>query len=451
MSRQTVIQAIEQEIGHKRLIWVGTRGTDAQPLLQIDQFCGVYGLLAPLGVPSWPADHEVYLENISGFRVDLNLYSIDDDRSEYARRLHKSLRNMLMPGTFIAAYRPSAFLAAAYYPRADNCTYLGLFHGSQAAYEHKPWVETELSEFGINIIPWRYFCDDDHTVMLEWIEGNSCVLRANYSDGGAGLTLIRADQDINELVIPRHQDSFFAVAPLIEPSIPLNVSGCVFPDSTVTIRHPSIQLIGIPACTSRSFGYCGNDFSSVKEILDRKEVEELEKMVLRTGKWLYMRGYRGAFGVDVLFSNGTLYLTEINPRFQGSSAIAALSAAEIGMEDIYLDHLSAYLGIAAPPRISLWEQVCAQTNLQGHQGQIISYNTGTPKILSPDCCVPDLDYGEIKGIPAPGITVGSEAMLFKILIDGRITRTGFDIPQEIAADIPRLIGSFYQPVTQETI
>jgi hypothetical protein len=449
MSRQGTIQAIEQEIGHRHLIWVGTRGTDAQPLLCIDQFCGVFCLISPLGVPSWATENEVYLENISRHRVDLNIYAIDDDKSVHLQQLHRNLRDALMPGTLIAAYRPTAFLAAAYYPRINNCSYLGMFHGSQAAYEHKPWVETELAEFGINIIPWRYFCDDDRLVMLEWMEGKSCVLRSNYSDGGAGLTLVRADQKIEDIVIPKHHEIFFAVAPLLEPTIPLNVSGCVFPDGTVTVRHPSIQLIGIPECTNRSFGYCGNDFSSVRDILEKNTIHQLESLVQRTGQWLYIKGYRGAFGVDVLIDNGdTIYLTEINPRFQGSSAVAALSAAESGLEDIYLDHLSAFLDIP-PQTVSLWEQICEQANQQDHKGQIICYNTGNPKQLYPDSCAPDLDYGDIKGIPGQGITVDNEAMLFKILVAEKISQTGFDLPQHIAFDIPQLIAALYQTIEQE--
>src|SRR6185503_13324889 len=156
----------------------------------------------------------------------------DADDSQAVRDLHRRLRNAFTPDTVVMAYRPTAFLAAAYYPRVEHTRYLGVFHGSQAAYEHKPWVETELRARGVATIPWRYFSDDDRAVMIEWMEGRACVLRANYSDGGIGLTLACGDDD--DLAIPHHAGGFLAVAPLLEPNVPLNVSACVFRNGEVT-------------------------------------------------------------------------------------------------------------------------------------------------------------------------------------------------------------------------
>src|SRR6185503_17482436 len=113
MRAQSVLDRIQDAIGHRRLVWFGTRGTDAQPLLRIEQFAGVFGLIAPLAIPSWSADQEAYLEQISGARVDLNAYSIDADDSQAVRDLHRRLRNAFTPDTVVMAYRPTAFLAAA--------------------------------------------------------------------------------------------------------------------------------------------------------------------------------------------------------------------------------------------------------------------------------------------------------------------------------------------------
>jgi hypothetical protein len=447
MSRQTIIHEIENAIGHRRLIWVGTRGTDAQPLLCIDQFAGVFGLISPLSVASWPTSSEAYLENISNQRVDLNIYSIDQDNSSHIKQLHKCLQKALKPGTLITAYRPSAFLAAAYYPRREHATYLGMFHGAQSSYEHKPWVETELAANGIITIPWRYFGDDDRTVMLEWMEGRPCVLRANYSDGGAGLTIARPTKD-NEIHLPNHGEGFLAVAPLLEPNVPLNVSGCVFPDGTITIRHPSLQLIGISSCTNRPFGYCGNDFASVMNVLGKDRILQLEELTRLTGRWLHTKGYLGAFGVDALLYGNQICLTEINPRFQGSSASAARLASEAGMSDIYLDHLSAFLGLSPQDPVSLWEQACEQAVDKNQLSQIVCYNTGAKQKFRKNCCVPDLDYGEIKGTPENDITVFPEAMLFKIFVNSTVTKTGLSIPDWLATDIFKLTRSLYELVPE---
>lgn len=449
MSRKEAIDAIRQTIGNRRLLWVGTRGTDAQPLLQIDQFSGVFGLIAPLGVPSWPDGSEAYLEQLSGERVDLNAYSIDEDDSRHVRELARRLRTAMVPETLVVAYRPTAFLAAAYYPRMEHATYLGMFHGHQAAFEHKPWVESELNACGVATIPWRYFSSNDRSVMLEWMEGRSCVLRANYSDGGIGLTLARAGGDPASC-IPKHTGGFLAVAPMLEPSVPLNASGCVFSDGTVTVRHPSIQLIGIPSCTIRRFGYCGNDFAAVSEILGKDGIDQFEAIGQRTGRWLHNHGYLGAFGIDALLYGGEICLTEINPRFQGSSAAAASLAMDLEMSDIYLDHLSAFLGLRAPDRLSLHDQVLEQARPGHRLSQVVCYNTGLARRMRDGAVIPDLNYCDIKGAPDHGIVVPTNAMLFKLFVHDAVTSTGSEIPEWIAKDIDHLADNLYEPASVTT-
>ena len=116
--------------------------------------------------------------------------------------------------------------------------------------------------------------------------------------------------------VGRPQRRFIAAAPYLVPNIPLNVNACVFSDSLVSLHSPSFQLIGLPGFTSRTFGYCGNDFAQVRE-LEGNVLDQLEHIVLESGKWLAGKGYVGAFGVDALLCKGQVYLTEINPRFQG--------------------------------------------------------------------------------------------------------------------------------------
>lgn len=447
--RRAALNAVTHAIADRRLLWVGTRGTDAQPLLQIEQFGGVFGLIAPLGVPSWPANDEICLERLSGERIDLDSYRIDDDRSRHIRELHQRLKKALTPRTLIAAYRPTAFLAAAYYPRMEHATYLGMFHGLQAAFEHKPWVETELRALGVPTIPWRYFSASDRKVMLERTAEQSCVLRANYSDGGAGLTLSPAGED-RSACLPEHSGGFLAIAPMLEPSVPLNVSGCVFADGTVTVRHPSIQLIGIPSCTTRRFGYCGNDFASVAAVLDRGALGRFETVARRSGTWLHQHGYVGAFGLDALLYGDDVCLTEINPRFQGSSAAASSIASALGHPDIYLDHLSATLGLKAPEQPSLHEQARAQAAHKRRLSQVVCYNTLGPRRRRDGAVVPDLDYGDIKGAAESRVLIRPNAMLFKIFVQDGVTQSGSELPGWLTADIGRLASELHEsPPTAE--
>ena len=51
-----------------------------------------------------------------------------------------------------------------------------------------------------------------------------------------------------------------SVTAFLADAVSVNVGAVVFPGGTVAVHPASIQLIGIEPCTSRRFGYCGNDF-----------------------------------------------------------------------------------------------------------------------------------------------------------------------------------------------
>jgi hypothetical protein len=443
-NRSGWIHEIERLIGRRRLLWFGTRGTDALPLLSLRQFSGVFSLVAPLGLASWNDSQETCLELLSGRRVDLNSYTIDEDSSSEARELHRRLVAALEPGTVLAPYRPCVFLSSAYFPRMEFTTYLGMFIGQQAAYEHKPWVESELARVGLPIIPWRYFLDEDGPVLAEWMEGRAMVLRANYSDGGRGLTMVQANDD-PRLHLPPHTEGFLAAAPFLHPNVPLNVSGCVFPDGTVTVHGPSLQLIGISACTTRPFGYCGNDFAAVGAALDKEALGQLERLVVDTGRWLHTTGYRGAFGLDALYYEGSIWLTEVNPRFQGSSAAAARVANRTGLPDVYLDHLAAFLGATpSQQRPSLAEVADLQTEEGARASQIVCYNIGEPRRLRQDVVVPEPDSGTLHGIPDDDVVVETEGMLFKLLVDQPVTRDGFSLSEDVGRTVRDLNHGLFE-------
>jgi len=373
MDRQRVIEAIERGLGRRKLIWFGTRGEDAQPLLEIKQLTEVFSLIAPLNTLS--VEREVCLERLTGWRHDLDSYDLDADFSESALSLRASLLQSLRDPSVIAAYRPLAFLSSVYYPRRGHVEYLGLFHERQAPFEHKPWVETELLSLGIPTIPWKYFSDEDRQRVEEELSAyGSIVMRNNRSDGGAGFCLVKNREDLysNWKV---HPEGFFAVAPLMYPHIPLNVNCCVFSDGTVSMHGPSLQLIGIDGLTSRSFGYCGNDFAAGR-LIERRIWDDLDRIVRSVAHWLFSKGYVGAFGIDAMVYDGELYLTEVNPRFQGSSAVSALLDAHTGRPDVFLCHTAALLGIKAEFSEKLYDLAQEQPAM----AQILVHNTGkTPK------------------------------------------------------------------------
>lgn len=429
---------IEERIGQRKLIWFGTRGSDALSLTKIEQFAGVFSMIAPLGMASWAFEQEACLEELSGKRLDLNAYRIDEDTSEATAELHRQMMNALLPGSVVAAYRSCHFISAACYSAGERSELLSMFHGMQAAFDYKPWVESSLESQGIRVIPWHYYSDYDWHLVNERSSAGPYVLRSSYTDGGLGLRRLMPGDKMDEAP-PRLLDRLVALAPDLQPNTPLNVGACVFPDGTITVHAPSVQLIGIAECTDLPYGYCGNDFALVNSALSPERLEDLEDMVVQTGRWLHSHGYRGAFGVDALLYRDTLYLAEVNARFQGSSAASAEIAAALSLSDVFLDHLASLLGASCDMcRPTLREQAEMQAT-QCPKSQIVAYSIDTPQKRRPDAPVPDFVGGRVMGAPSSGrITIEPNGMLFKLVLDRSATSSGFEIDADTRDQIVTL-------------
>jgi hypothetical protein len=428
MDRSSLIRSVEKALGSKRLIWFGTRGEDAQPLLALTNFAEVFSLVAPMRALSLA--NEMCLECLRGERLDLDTYSLDEDHSAEAAELRLGLLASLREPAAILPYRPLSFLSSVYYPRKGHVDFLGMFHERQAPFEHKPWVESELQAAGVATVPWKYFADEDRQrVEEELAASGSLVLRKNRSDGGAGLQLVR-DQDELATAWQLHPEGFFAAAPLLQPNVPINVNACVFADGNVTLHGPSLQLIGIQGLTRRTFGYCGNDFAAPR-LLPPAVWDEIEAMVAKAGRWLADKGYLGAFGVDALVSGERVYLTEINPRFQGSSALSSWLDAEMGRPDVFLCHLAAYLGIEAAARPTLRDLIAAQPPVS----QILVHNTAGGATCVTRQREPVEGGCRFQLLPAPGTTIAPEAVVCKAIVSRSVTGDGLTIAGELTREV----------------
>jgi len=441
--RSERLEAIRKRLAGRKIVWFGTRGADAQPLLEIPELTDCFSQVAPLGALKLRT--ELCLEVMRGHRVDLNTYDIDLDSSEEAQQLHRELVRACSSASVLVAYRPARFLTSAYFPRTHFVEYLGMFHESQMAFEHKPWVESMLREEGIRVVPWRYFGKVDLRFLEDAFRSGPLVVRANRSSGGVGLTLVEEPTGLPSR-LDVGQDRFVAVAPFLWPNIPLNVSGCVFPGGDVRLYAPSLQLIGTGACTARRFGYCGNDFASIRDI-DTKILDQFEQLAMQTGKNLWRHGYLGTFGLDALIYKGQVYVTEVNPRFQGSSALAARLCAGLDLPDLYLDHLAAFLGLDPSPLVPLrtlaWEQQA--------KAQVIRYNLhGGPVTRKPAAELPRFDGSQESPqlLPEIGVSVAHEAILFRLVVNRRVTEDGYRIDPSAEQTVRSIAQALFEPTAR---
>lgn len=426
------IAEITAALQGRQLVYFGTRGADAEPLLAIPDFKSVFSLIAPLQASTVD---ETCLETLTQERVELDDYSIDFDPRPVVSEIRQKMLKALDRPSALLTYRPCAFLSSVWFPRSDRVKYLGLFHGHQACFEHKAWVETQLSAIRVPVLSWRFFADEEAEIIKEWAATEPVVLRSNRTDGGIGVRYV-PDSKTLAAEWPSHSDGFLAVTSFLSNSISLNLNACVFADGSVSFHGPSVQLVGIPALTSRRFGYCGNDFAAAG-MLDPSIWDDLEGITMSTARWLRNQGYLGAFGVDALVHDGKVYLTEVNPRFQGSSLISARLDTELGRPNVFIEHIAAFLGLEAADASHLRDLAFSQPS----KAHAVVHNTSNSPVHIRTAETDDLDV-ECRLLPEATIEIPSDGITFNVVFPRMITHDSRMLTPEAASMISTLIRRY---------
>lgn len=443
------IDEIRERLAGRRLIWFGIRGEDGEALLSLPELDASYAVTAPLRSASVPRGSNVTLEEITGRRPDLDRPDIDHEleagsgADAFRRRLLREVSERCV----VMTYRPTALVTALAFSMAETMTLAGLDRDRQLIFENKPWVERALGARGVRGLGWRYVADEHRSRVKRMLARGPHVLRASRASGGVGIVPVETERDIGRYW-PSQPEAFVAVAPFLADAIPVNFSGCVFADGTARLHPPSVQLIGIHSCTDRPFGYCGNDFAAPFQLGD-SVLSELDGLGRSVAEWLHEERYRGAFGVDALVHNGRVYFTEVNPRFQGSSALSAELASRLDVPDLFLDHLAATLGVpASPSELSLLDWAHEQAPVS----RVVVHNTGSQPLQHRGVAAmparsPDFQVGQL----ARDASVDPGGTLFCLTFPRAVTRTGFSLNDETASLVAAVSGSFALQPTEPAV
>jgi hypothetical protein len=419
VKRRDLLQLVRDRIGDRQLVYVGTRGDDAEGLADVPQLGAVFSVIGSM--QSRSRVDALALEDLTGERVDLDTSDIDEQVDDpMVAEFRRSIMRALSRTSVVVTYRPTSFLSSICFSLRARCEYAGLFHAHQSAFEHKPWVETSMRAMGVDAIPWTYVADEHQMEVLEILAGGPVVLRRSRSSGGTGIVCV---DDVSGLSVPWSigADGFLSAAPLL-PGVPTNVSGVVWHDG-VTLHCPSIQLIGVPLLTGRPFGYCGNDFDAARD-LDGNAIGEMETAARRVGEWLRRRGYLGAYGVDFLVEGRRARFVELNPRLQGVTHLACQWAAASERSCVLLEHLAASLGIDAPPS----EPLATQLPEMAGMSHVVLHQTGAltssaaekaARALSANPMVSRVDV-----LPRPGVKLADGATVARATLAGRASQDG---------------------------
>ena len=168
-------------------------------------------------------------------------------------------------------------------------------------------------------------------------------------------------------------------------------------------------------------------------------LDSFEEVALKTGKWLASMGYLGAFGIDALVHESRVLLTEINPRFQGSTALSATLDAELDRPDMLLCHIAAFQGLPSPDSAHLRE-LAAQ---QGRISQVVIHNCTQDRLVRKPGGIQE---GPVRYVIVPKSNVGivPNAILAKAYISDSVTTNGLEISETYRSQLENFQEASFQ-------
>ena len=183
-------------------------------------------------------------------------------------------------------------------------------------------------------------------------------------------------------------------------------------DKNVKILTINEQMLGLRFLSQQEpFGYCGN---IVPLHFANSIVERCKRITEKISSHF---GLKGSNGIDLVISEeGTPYVMEVNPRFQGT-----LECVEkvLGM-NLVKSHIDACLHNSLPTIKEKTSTFCTR---------LILY---TPeRIVTPDLTV----FQEVRDIPLPGAIIEKGEPLCSIITDGKNRKLSFQKAKKLAESI----------------
>lgn len=129
---------------------------------------------------------------------------------------------------------------------------------------------------------------------------------------------------------------------------PMFTANIVVAKDKILIGNISYQITGIAPFTEHPFTTVGNDWSLPYSILTEKQIADFHAIAERVGKKLQSEGWKGLFGIDVVYDEerDQLFLIEINARQAASTTYESqlqMKGRELGVPGIttFEAHLAA--------------------------------------------------------------------------------------------------------------
>jgi hypothetical protein len=183
------------------------------------------------------------------------------------------------------------------------------------------------------------------------------VVQTNTSDSGLGTTIVHREADLYAAFARAGSASLWAAR--FASNLSMNINACVTAQD-VFVAYPSVQLTGLSFGLAAMPRYCGNDYAATKW-LPATAVRDLSEQTHRIGVWLLSLGYRGIFGLDFVMDNdGRFHPVDLNPRWQGSTALLAQAQSIEGQVPLPVLSIADQLDLLPRAELVSLAAPCAQ-------------------------------------------------------------------------------------------
>lgn len=167
--------------------------------------------------------------------------------------------------------------------------------------------------------------------------GTKFVLQFNHAHTGQGTCIIEKAETLEELQ-SRFPDRECRVSDFIDgPVFTVNV----VVGKGIIIGNPSYQITGLTPFTDLPFSTIGNDWALPQKKEFEKAYEDITAMAKTIGERIQKSGWKGLFGIDVIYDGKKTYLLEINARQPASTTFESQLQ---GSPSIFEAHIAALLG-----------------------------------------------------------------------------------------------------------
>jgi predicted ATP-grasp superfamily ATP-dependent carboligase len=171
--------------------------------------------------------------------------------------------------------------------------------------------------------------------------GPKFVVQFNRGHTGSGTHFIQSESEYT-LLIQKFPARIARISKFVS-GIPYTLNACIARNG-IFIGGLNYQITGVEKIAQTKAATVGNDFS-YREKIDQVVLDKIIEQVNLIGKTMANAGFKGLFGVDLIVSNGEIYIIEVNARQPASIPFYTKLQINAGQIPLSLLHLAEFLDI----------------------------------------------------------------------------------------------------------